>query len=88
MKPTTSKDPAKALKIEVGSLYFYEGNPNRILICTKVTANFITGVLIHSPFPNNLGAIAEYDINKVRLFNGRLTLEQYFLSHTRSKYYR
>lgn len=80
MKPTTSKDPAvaKAAKIEVGSLYFHEENPNKVFMCTQVTPHFVIGIVIHSPFLQDLGTVAEYSGTKTKLFNGRLTLDQYW----------
>lgn len=80
MRPTTSKDSAvaKAPKIEIGSLYFHEENPNKVLMCTKVTPHFVHGIVIHSPFLQDLGTIAEYGSTKLKLFNGKLTLDQYW----------
>lgn len=89
MKPTTSKYPAvaKAPKIEIGSLYFHEENPNKILMCTKVTTHFVHGIIIHSPFPQDLGVTAEYSDARLKLFNGRITLEQYRLDILRTTVY-
>lgn len=89
MKPTTSKDLAvtKAPKIEIGSLYFHEENPNKVLMCTKVTTHFVHGIIIHSPFHQDLGVTAEYSNARLKLFNGRLTLEQYMLDILRTTVY-
>lgn len=78
MRPTTSKDPTavKALKIEVGSLYFHEETPHKILMCTKITPYFILGITIHSPSPSEIGCVTEYSNTKVKLFNGKVTLDQ------------
>lgn len=78
MKPITSSSSAvgKHPQPEIGSLCFHEDTPEVVFICTKLATSYIGGVIVHSPFLNDLGTTIEYGISKIKLLNGTLTLKQ------------
>lgn len=78
MQPITSNSPAvgKCPQPEIGSLCFHEDNPEVVFICTKLTALRVEGVIVHSPLLHELGTTIEYGVNKTKLLNGTLTLQQ------------